>query len=500
MLEREVQMMPSRFCLVFAVITLNACTTLTYEGAGDVRVGSIVANAGTGADRAKFDAKFERSSTADAGTAFKPHDPISIYLKNAFFSWCPPHPYEQASAQLDARSPKCRIAVVVNVGSRLEQNLDPASGSNPGRIVFYSRDIQRQQFVNQSFGPVYSRADWDGNDLTLDVTVLAMNEEDTARSEAMLKVLAGLGTSPLLSTGGQQLISALNRVGAAFVQASGKDSVIGYYRFTTLARNTASAAYIPILKEGDLILMRARDETRETIDWKNYIYNPSVGKMFQRIRTTDTQEKKDLCNKESLTQADLDEVAKLETAPSDLLCYVEDHHRNYLVFSFVKAAPGGDWAPTTTLSALQTAIQSSSSVAALQQAVGTISDAAVERGKFLHARDAIAKLKDAGTPAAVKTYEARQIASTIQCGYINSLDPQAPNVPALATWAQANCGGANWRTTNLATNEFESLAQRVLSTCAGITIADTDLLGASRDQTTAPAARSAFAAAIAACH
>lgn len=482
--------------LLLISVTLGACATLTYEGAGDIRIGSIIAG-----NHARFQPKFERSSAENAVSAFKPHDPISIYLKNAFFAWCPPHPIERAVAQLGNRIPKCRIAIVVNVGSKLEQNLDPASSSSPGRIVFYSRDIQKEQFVNQSYGPVYSNSSWDGNDLTVDVTILEMRQEDNARTEAILKVLASLGTSSMLSAGGQQLLGALNRVGGAFVQASAHDSVIGYYRFTAVNRNSGSEVYVPILQEGDLVLVRAKDDSRETIDWKNYIYDPSVGKLFQRIDaspTSDTYHLAHLCNKSDLRQADMERVTGLDPRPGPSICYIESHYRNYLVFSFVRSASAGDWVPTTTLSALQTAIQSSGSATALKQAVGSITDAVLQRGKFLGARDAIQKLKDPAVSAAVKTYEADKVAEAMQCGYLNSLGARSASGTTLGAYAQANCGGGNWTTISLASNEFEYLVQQILG-CKGISIAEQTLVGAPADGSNALPARAALAASIAKC-
>lgn len=486
--------MEKTVALVSAIVLLSACSTFTYEGAGDHRFVRLEDK------KPEFAHKFSASAAVTDAQPFTRHDPVSIYLKNAYFAWCPPHFMEQLSAELRNGKPKCRIAVVVNVGPKLEQVVDRGGPDNPGRIVFYSRDIQRFQFINQSFGPVYSNTSWDGNDLTLDVTILQMPEEDNARTDALLKVLAGLGSSPFVSLGGQQLLSALNRVGSAFVQASAKDSVIGYYRATLLNKNPDSAAAVPILREGDLILVRAHDDTRETIDWQNYIYDESVGKLFQRIDRKKEPKKAAFCDEEeheTLRYADLQRVRSLDRNPGDDVCYIESHHRNYLVFSFVKSAGAGDWMPAMSLPALQQAIQSSGSVAALQQAVSTLTDATVQRGKLLQAQEGLRKLKDANVTPAVKTYEAQKVAEILQCGYVNSLPTRPTAGGALDKYMQASCGGPNWTTTNVSSGEFEYLASK--SAGCGATISEQTLLGSPADGTKAGAARAALATSLAAC-
>ncbi|TAK80728.1 MAG: hypothetical protein EPO20_28450 [Betaproteobacteria bacterium] len=480
--------------VVSTCILLAACSTFTYEGAGDHRFVRVEN------EKPAFVDKFSTPARLTDPQPFKRHDPISIYLKNAYFAWCPPHFTEQLSAELRGGKPKCRIAVVVNVGPKLEQVVDRGGPDNPGRIVFYSPDIQRFQFINQSFGPVYSNTSWDGSDLTLDITILQMPEEDSARTDALLKVLASLGSSPFGSFGGQQLLSALNRVGSAFVQASARDSVIGYYRITLVSKNSESAAAVPVLREGDLIVVRAQDETRETIDWQNYIYDDAVGKLFQRIDRKKDPKKAAYCDDaeyENLRYADLRRVESLDTKPGDDICYIESHHRNYLVFSFVKSAGAGDWMPAATLPALQRAIQSSGSVAALQQAVSTLTDAAIERGKLLSAQEGFKKLKDPNETPAVKTYEGQKVAEILQCGYVNSLAARPAPGGALDKYAQAGCGGSNWTSTNLSPTEFEYLAGKFAG--CGVAISEQTLLGSPADGSKAAAARAAFAASLAAC-
>lgn len=474
-------------CAMALAAMLVGCTT-TYEGAGDYRFAATDIN-----KHVEFVEKFELASenTKPSGY-FKPHDPISIYLKSAFFVWCPPHWVEQISATVVGRRAKCRVAVLVNVGSRLEQVADHASKDTPGRIVYYSRDVQTPQFINQSEGLLYSASAWDGNDLTLDVTILEMATEDTKQAEEMLKALASVGTSSNLSIGGQQLIGALNTVGSAFVRASSKDAVIGQYRFSLLRPSSDSAAHIPKLREGDLVLVRARDDERETIDWKNYIYDPSVGKLFQRIAKG--SEKAKFCTDPeyaNLRQEDESRIRRLDKNGSQSYCYIEAHHRNYLVFSFVKSAAATDWVPTTTLATLQTAIQTSP--AAIERAAGALADGVIHRGTFNQARESIKKLKSSTTAAAVKGYEAQRLAGIVQCGYINSLAAVAEGV---RTYAETNCGGEAWHSRAVSAGEFDYLAQQLVACNA--TVSQEALLGEPADGSKAAEARRTFGESIAA--
>lgn len=510
--ETSKRMLRMLVMVAFVILTISGCGTATYEGASDYRFSNMASQVNGAQKGTEFYSKYNDSDSTIDSTIFEPHDPIAIYLKNAFFSWCPPHFLERASAELQGRNPKCRVAILVNVGSRLEQVADRGSTDNPGKIIFFSRDIQKQQFINQSFGPIYSNSAWDGNDLTVDITVLEMAEEDNARTEALLKTLASIGTSPLVSAGGQEIIGILDKLGTAFVQASSKDSVIGTYRMTLVGNNSGSSAYLPLFREGDLILVRARDDQRETIDWTNYVYDPTVGKLYERLEKGKTSwgyDNDTLCNSEALSQFDKDRIRQLDhknaksaNGGSDnglqqRFCYIEEHHRNYAVFSFVKSSRPGDWVPSMTLKSLREAILASDTVTALTQATDTMVTTLAQRGNFVSGRENIGKLRQAKN-GAIKTYQSQKIAVMLQCGYMNSLPTLST---AIDTYAQRHCvGEKKWRDVSLTPNEFDYIAKKLLACgVTASTFSDSGMLGTPPDGTQAAAAVGTLATALQAC-
>ncbi|QLF94501.1 hypothetical protein HW090_15380 [Pseudomonas sp. ABC1] len=368
-------------------IALSGCGATkfgnTFEGAGDY---SVITQP-PGAESTTFSGKYLKKAT---GSTFESQDFISISLKSAYIHWFSSSWFERAENNLasitDPRSyPRGQIAIVANVYEGKNTATNVNAGTN-GRLIYYSDDVYAGQMLNFSFNPIYGPIRWNGNPLTIELTVIELDQEENKRFKGMLQTVASLG-SELPVTGASRLLNSLNRIGDALI-GSNADDVIGRYQATFVPSDGTKNYALPVLMEGDLVFSRHADRSTP-INWENYQYNEKEGRLKK---------------KKQKGQDGQDEQPDF----------------NYFIVTIGKNLGTIDMTPDLDLNALQEKIANAKSPQDVQDISKRMATEISREASFLKVLKSISGLTRADTPEAVKSLEARTIAESLQCAYLAS--------------------------------------------------------------------------------
>jgi hypothetical protein len=417
--------------VLLAALFLTSCTGYitkhgnTFEGAGDHHFFVKKGN-----NEPERQAKYVRDDTE----YFKQEDYISINLKSAYFNSFTEGILERSANSIASTygkksNVKGEIAIIINVGEKIDQIVNPADSTNPGRVVFYSKDIYEGQIINQSFGPVYGPIRWSGNPITIDITVIELDQEDNAQLGGILSSLAKIGTSSLSLTS-SKVVDALNQVGAAFVY-SNTDDVIAKYRFTLVPQHGKHDVALPVLREGDLIITRA-SERSTPLNWNNLCFNEGEGTL-KIISNSNNQSN---CN-------------EINNNPPF----------NYIVLTIAKNIGENDQTPDLQLSQLNEAIRTSGSIQAIRDATSKISSAVSRDANFRKAKKSLESIESKKTISAVRTLDAAVVSEILQCSYIANTPL---DLSSTIDSVKQICGH-DYADSSITKNEFEYFVNKLVS-------------------------------------
>jgi len=440
---------------LISVFALGGCsnTMQLYEGGGDYRYIGSKTSVLTPSGKAegwyadwvdKYQSRDERARMKDK---FREGDTISIYLKSAMFSYITEGMAERAWANHVRKSGKVtgQVAIVANIASDqgLAPVVSPADVSNPGRVIFYSGDVEEGQMVNQSFGPVYGPVKWNGGPIVLDVTVLEIDEEERQQTGAVIGSLAKLGTAPGVSFSPTAL-TLLNTLGSVLVQ-SNRDDVMGRFRLTLTPDVKESAAYLPTLQEGDLVLIRK--STRDLVyPWRTDCSHLPAHKQEEAKGKSE-------CSWYSPYNPGTGHFAPNNSAPN---------LTNYMVFTFVKNMPGPNLSPSTTTEQLLERIRSSNSTN-ITESLGDYVKAKQKDAAWDQAQRKIGQLAERNTSTFYREFVARDIAFTAQCIMLHR-SAQAVDKNAVDA-ARTYCRSSETFNDQFAPSDYETLARRLGDVC-----------------------------------
>lgn len=228
---------------------------------------------------------FAKSDVGDfKGYLFSPGDFISINLKNAKFSTISESYLEHELDKIRKRTTSGEIAIIANVTEGVAQPQFTGSdiSATPGRIIFYSNDITKDEHISQSFNPVYGPVKWNGNPITIEITVIEVDVEENQQLDSLMKALASLGTR--IPSPATEPIAVLNSIGQSFI-ASNHDDILYKSRVTLMPHlSDADNIYTTVLAQGDIVFSRTEKDSREVthsinMDWDAHTYQPAFGEL-----------------------------------------------------------------------------------------------------------------------------------------------------------------------------------------------------------------------------
>ncbi|MFT4174410.1 MAG: hypothetical protein QM639_17730 [Rhodocyclaceae bacterium] len=261
-------------CLLFGAIPAAASTNV---GAVDFfRVGDATGDAAT-EDCRPLGGKFSRPDSAK-GSAIAKGEYYEVVLKGV-------HIDNQATLLGITR---LQLALVVRSteiteqgGSGLGDWYGPDS-ANAGRVVYYSDDVRRGQFLNFGQIVIAGPVQYGGGPVMISLFAIEVDsKDDNQKINALFGTLAALGkrvTTPL-----SPVFGVLETLGSSLIAGNRDDLMMRYdtmARSTMAARTELSALF---LRYGDYVIVR--DESRDQpTDAGSLYYKPSTRTLFTDAR------------------------------------------------------------------------------------------------------------------------------------------------------------------------------------------------------------------------
>lgn len=380
------------------------------QGAVDYRY----ANRNQGEDPARatqFDSEFVSRDPISArdDSVIRADDIIRINLKTLYTREFPESKllgfftgdFNLKKFQVESRG---EIALVVNVTEGTPAvSSDATPQSVAGRVVFFSRDMREKNESNSSFIPVYGPIRWTGRPLTIDITMLEIDEEERSQTNTLLSTLADFGQAEGMSPNS---LSLLNTLGKALVSNAAQDSIMMKYRAVLVPEtDTARGVSLPVLREGDLVVLR-RENGDEAVRWSELRYAHNLGILYSCV-PNDTNY--------NLTREHVPACEKSENG-RELVPQV-NRNDTYLVMTVAKASLDGPPAATQSLDTfLQTyrneiTQASTGDDAALRQAA----NAAMRERHYISLKAEADTIRNYRQTIAVRRMAARKVVTAVQC-------------------------------------------------------------------------------------
>ena len=258
------------------------------------------------------------SSPAPAVT-FTDQDSISIRLQAAFITYYSEGPFSYVGDVITEGQyvERGEVAIVVNAFQLGEGGADfdfSDEGINKGRVVYFSQDVEEDQFLNFSNMPVYGPVTYEAKPIGIDIAVMELDLSDEVTVDLLTK-LASLGGKafPAAAPG----LEILNSLGETLVQKQTNDINARY----TLLFDAPEGGHPDLpratIEVGNYIFLRLENR-QDDIDWEELLLDENTGKLYLKNRdVTCPDQDKDITDDMCGDEAAGDEAAGDDAAGDD---------------------------------------------------------------------------------------------------------------------------------------------------------------------------------------
>ena len=201
-------------------------------------------------------------------------DSISISLRRAFIREF----FEIMGNPFSGDGPNGEIAIVVKAfefGDGKDFDFGP-DGAKEGRVVFYSADVEKDQFLNFNNMPVYGPITYKGNPIGLDIFVLELDVNNEQIS-ALLTTLANFGAEAYPPA--SPILPVLDSLGKALLKGGINDTE---FRFSIVLDPAGGdpRLYHPLVEAGDYVFIRLKNRQGE-YQWNTLQYDHNEGLLYK---------------------------------------------------------------------------------------------------------------------------------------------------------------------------------------------------------------------------
>jgi hypothetical protein len=319
------------FCLILGLGALSACA-VSDEGATEFRS----AGAGNGAELR------QNVLQNDVGRPIQLGEPLLVTLETAYIKDFT----EYFSNPLrGSDSANGEIAIVANVfedDGTTTLDFGPA-GLKAARVVFFSDDVDKGQFLNFDGLPLYGPLTYKGYPVVIDLYAVDLDRPGPQLRQ-MLENLAKIGS--VAYPPGTPIAGALAQLAGTLIADDQDDKA---YHHTLVQRPTGGVDGIPysVLQAGHIVFVRSNQRTNG-IDWSQIALNPSAGVLVKRGAAAEAAGGEAMCMDANPASACLYRdntymVVEVNTAPSAL---VQD--RQKIIFSALRDDFAGTSPPIAT--------------------------------------------------------------------------------------------------------------------------------------------------------
>ncbi len=215
--------------------------------------------------------EWKNYSSGDDKALFKEKDSISVHLRSALIKDF----FEIPINPLRGFESNGEIAIVANVFEQSTgKELDQSDQVN-GRLVFYSDDVEKGQFLNFNNMPIYGPITYEGRPLAFRMMIFEL-DESTEQSKKLLDTLAKVGGTAYPPAG--PVLGILNGLGKSLLDGQQNDTE---FRYTAVLDPTPGVETLrhTTLEVGNYVLIRSEDR-RKAIPWDDLYLNENEARVY----------------------------------------------------------------------------------------------------------------------------------------------------------------------------------------------------------------------------
>lgn len=254
--------------IILSLITLCSACAISNQGVVDYRYNR------PGINQGKLNPKYIRSE--DAANLISAGDPITVSLKQVFVK-----DFTEYRSLLRIARNEPTTGDIAIVSSTCEDPCNRKFGSDgikSSKVIFYSNDVRRGQFLNLSnlhgvFGPIT----YGGNPLKFDFYIIELDTDGT-QLRNLAANLAGLGET--FYPPAHPATAILSSLAEVFIKDDQDDNIFTFsfdLKSPAAESSTANPSSAAI-EAGNYVLIRSEDRTKQ-IPWSTLAYNDSTGRV-----------------------------------------------------------------------------------------------------------------------------------------------------------------------------------------------------------------------------
>ncbi|TRZ88821.1 MAG: hypothetical protein D4R88_06940 [Methanosarcinales archaeon] len=265
--------------LLICLVVLAGCAHLD-EGTTDYRKGDIQTDTSPTVVLLK---KYQKSS--DPYRRIFKNDSISIHLQQAFIK-----DFHETAFFTKEENIKGEIAVVVKVFELIGGKDFDFSGraAEDGRVVFYSPDVRKGQFLNFSAMPIYGPITYNGNPLAFDFYIIELDSADE-RTKDLLHTLATAGSTAYPPA--SPILNILDLLGGALLKGNKNDQEFRYSMVLYPDKGYQNVSQA-VLEVANYVFVREEDRRKQT-KWSQFVLDEKSGRLFLSSETNKELEFRD---------------------------------------------------------------------------------------------------------------------------------------------------------------------------------------------------------------
>lgn len=260
------------FGALSAVLLLGGCA-VSDEGAVDYRKTSQVVPGENGALALRHkNFSLRNNAQIEEGNS------LSVHLRTAFIKdfielWGNPI--------RNGGKPNGEIAVVARVFEMGGGNDFDFGDQNmrAGRLVFYSSDVEKGQFLNFNNMPIYGPKTYSGAPLAIQIAVFEIDSGSSEQMKVLLKTLARAGAAAYAPA--SPILKILDGLGQSLLSGEQDDTI---FRYTWVLDPNPGYAKImhPQLEAGYYVLVREQERTKDT-QWGGLRFQEDNGRLEKMV-------------------------------------------------------------------------------------------------------------------------------------------------------------------------------------------------------------------------
>lgn len=222
------------------------------------------------------------NNASHADALIRKGDSITIRLRQGFISqfWeLPLNPFRKFR-------PNGEIAVIVRAfefdGDDATEDFDFGPGGiEEGRLVFFSNDVEEDQFLNFDNMPIYGPITYEGNPIGIDISVIEI-DSNSDQMNALLDTLATAGGRAYPPAA--PILSILDQLGGSLLR-SGTNDIEMRFTLALDPPNGYRGLFYPRVETGDYVFIREDDRQANT-NWAKLELDANSGRIYKVLENS----------------------------------------------------------------------------------------------------------------------------------------------------------------------------------------------------------------------